>query len=162
MPYSYKNQYPIDRLPERIRLSNGLTRTDSSTFTTDELIDAGYVAVSTSPTYNDRTHKLNWDGSNWEVVGLTTSEIERNTKEQWSGVIRPEIDIKINAFDWRVKRYHSQVRLGISTTTDKIADLDSYIQALRDITKQSDPYNITWPNFDDITRTDGENSETGY
>ena len=26
-----------------------------------------------------------------------------------------------------------------------IADLDAYIQALRDVTSQSDPYNITWP-----------------
>lgn len=153
MPYSYKNQYPIDRLPERIRLSNGLTKTDSSSFTTDDLADAGYVEVSTAPTYDDKTHKLNWNGSGWEVVELTASQIESNTKDQWN-IVRTERDNQINSFEWRVERYHSQVRLGISTA-DKIADLDTYIQALRDITKQSDPYNITWPGFE------GENSETG-
>lgn len=158
MPYSYKNQYPIDKLPERIRLSNGLTRTDSSSFTTDELADAGYVEVSTAPTYDDKTHQLNWNGSGWEVVELTASQIEINTEQEWVR-IRTERDHRINSFDWRVERYHSQVRLGSSPTTDKIADLDSYIQALRDITKQSDPYNITWPNYEDIVRPDSEDSE---
>ena len=153
MPYSYKNQYPIDKLPERIRLSNGLTKTDSSSFTTDDLADAGYVEVSTAPTYDNRTHKLNWNGSDWEVVELTASKIESNTKDQWN-IVRTERDNQINSFEWRVERYHSQVRLGVSPA-DKIADLDSYIQALRDITKQSDPYNITWPGFE------GEDSGTG-
>ena len=142
MPYSYKNQYPIDKLPERIRLSNGLTRTDSSTFTADEITDAGYVTVSTAPTYNNRTHKLTWDGSDWQVVELTTSEIKENTDLQWD-VIRKQRDVQINAVDWKIMRYHSQVRLGITTTTDTIANLDTYIQELRNITNQSDPYNIT-------------------
>ena len=146
MPYSYKNQYPIDNLPERIRLSNGFTRTDSSTFTTDEITDAGYVAVSTAPTYNDRTHKLIWDGSDWGVVGLTTSEIQQNTDLQWD-VIRTQRDVQINAVDWKIMRYQSQVRLGFTTTTDTIANLDTYIQELRNITNQSDPYNVVWPSL---------------
>ena len=146
MPYSYKNQYPIDNLPERIRLSNGFTRTDSSTFTTDEITDAGYVAVSTAPTYNDRTHKLTWDGSDWQVVELTTLEIQENTDLQWD-VIRKQRDVQINAVDWKIMRYQSQVRLGFTTTTDTIANLDTYIQELRNITNQSDPYNVVWPSL---------------
>ncbi len=39
----------------------------------------------------------------------------------------------------------SETRIGITTTTDNISDLDTYIQALRDISKQTDPENITWP-----------------
>ena len=146
MPYSYKNQYPIDKLPERIRLSNGLTRTDSSTFTADEITDAGYVVVSTAPTYNDRTHKLTWDGSDWQVVELTTLEIQENTDLQWD-VIRKQRDVQINAVDWKIMRYQSQVRLGFTTTTDTIANLDTYIQELRNITNQSDPYNVVWPSL---------------
>ena len=86
MLYSHKNQYP-DKLPERIRLSNGSTRTDSSTFTTEELSDAGYVAVSTAPTYNNRTHNLSWNGSDWSVDELTDLDITYATEQQWSEVL---------------------------------------------------------------------------
>jgi len=145
MLYSHKNQYP-DKLPERIRLSNGSTRTNSSTFTTEELSDAGYVAVSTAPTYNNRTHNLSWNGSDWSVDELTDLDITYATEQQWSEV-RIERDKRIEAVEWKIMRYQSEVRLGITTTTDNISNLDTYVQALRDITKQSDPYNITWPNI---------------
>ena len=44
MLYSYNGEYPTD-IPERIRLSDGSTRTDSSTYTEEEIADAGYVYV---------------------------------------------------------------------------------------------------------------------
>ena len=44
--YSYKTEYPSSKISQRIRLSDGSTRTDSSTFTSDQLLDAGYVEVS--------------------------------------------------------------------------------------------------------------------
>ena len=133
MFYSHNNQYPVDTLPNRIRLSDGSTRTDSSTFTTSELTSAGIVTTTNPPSYNSDTHKLTWDGSDWQVVALTTSEIKENTDLQWD-VIRKQRDVQINAVDWKIMRYHSQVRLGITTTTDTIANLDTYIQELRNIT----------------------------
>ena len=141
--YSYKTQYPISNLPERIRLSNGSTRTDSSTFTSAELTDAGYVDVSDPPSFNSQTHKLTWDGTSWQTVALTDSEIVTKIAQQWIDV-RSSRKGKFEEVEWRVFRNQSQVRLGI-TPTDDIADLDAYIQALRDVTSQSDPYNITWP-----------------
>ena len=141
--YSYKTQYPISNLPERIRLSNGSTRTDSSTFTSAELTDAGYVDVSDPPSFNSRTHKLTWDGTSWQTVALTDSEIVTKISQEWEEV-RSIRKGKFEEVEWRVFRYLSQVRLGI-TPTDDIADLDAYIQALRDVTSQSDPYNINWP-----------------
>jgi hypothetical protein len=74
MLYSYNGQYPTS-LPERIRLSDGSTRTDSSTFTSDELTDAGYVAAGDFPAYDSDTQKVIWNGTAWEVVSLTTEEI---------------------------------------------------------------------------------------
>lgn len=145
MLYSYKNQYPQE-LPKRIRLSDSSTRTDSSVFTAEEISMAGYVAVSTAPTYNNRTHKISWDGFDWNVVGLTTSEISSQLEHQWM-IVRSERDESIRNVEWRIMRHQSEVRLGITTTTDNISNLDTYVQALRDITKQSDPYNITWPNI---------------
>jgi hypothetical protein len=75
------------------------------------------------------------------------AEIERqNIDRQWVSV-RDERDQKIKDFEWRYMRYERQVRLNI-TPTDNIADMDTYIQALADITQQSDPFNIIWPNYE--------------
>jgi len=127
--YSYKTQYPISNLPERIRLSNGSTRTDSSTFTSAELTDAGYVDVTDPPSFNSQTHKLTWDGTSWQTVALSDSEIVTKIAQQWVDV-RSSRKGKFDEVEWRVFRYQSQVRLGV-TPTDNIADLDAYIQALR-------------------------------
>ena len=145
MLYSHNNKYP-NQLPERIRLSNGSTRTDSSTFTEAELLDAGYVSVDAPPTYENRTHRLDWTGSEWSVVGLTTSEIAYATEQRWA-LIRSDRDQMIKNIEWKISRNLSETRLGFTTTTDNLSDLDTYIQSLRDITNQSDPYNITWPSI---------------
>jgi len=51
----------------------------------------------------------------------------------------------INDTVWRVQRYESETRLGI-TTTDNITNIDEYIQALRDIPQQEGfPTDIIWP-----------------
>ena len=49
--------------------------------------------------------------------------------------------------DWKVLRYERETRLE-KTPTDDIVKLDAYMQSLADITKQSDPFNITWPILD--------------
>jgi|TARA_E500000178_G_scaffold353087_1_gene418079 hypothetical protein len=155
MLYSYKGQYPKP-LPERIRLSDGSTRTDSSTFTEEELTDAGYVAAGDSPSFDGDTQKVIWNGTAWEVVSLTTEEINSRTAKLWVEV-RETRDLKINEVEWRVMRNLSETRLGITTTTDSISDLDTYIQALRDITTSTtNPLEVVWPtlgplNSDEIT-----------
>ena len=143
MLYSYNNEYP-KQIPNRIRLSDGSTRTNSSTFTDAEIEDAGYVSVSDPPSYDSSTHKLTWTGTAWQVVALTTDELNTIQSNLWSEV-RETRDNMIQNVEWRIMRYQSEVRLGITTTTDSIFDLDTYIQELRDITDQSDPSSITWP-----------------
>jgi len=143
MLYSYKEQYP-GPLPERIRLSDGSTRTDSSTFTEEELTDAGYVAAGDSPPFDGDTQKVVWNGVAWEVVSLTAEEINSRTAELWTEV-RETRDLKINEVEWRVMRNLSETRQGIDTT-DNITDLDTYIQALRDITSTTtNPLEVSWP-----------------
>ena len=53
-------------------------------------------------------------------------------------------DQKIQELDWRYNRYNRLTRLSL-TQIDDLTKLDTYAQALADITKQSDPYNIVWP-----------------
>lgn len=73
MLYSYKNGYP-DHIPYRIRLSSGLTRTDPSTFTLDEILDAGFVEVTDPPSITE-TQVLEWTGTAWSVRDKTAEEI---------------------------------------------------------------------------------------
>jgi|TARA_B100000073_G_scaffold251607_1_gene211748 hypothetical protein len=148
MLYSIKGEYPIDSLPHRIRLSDGSTRTDSSTFTADELSSAGITTVSYPPEYNADTHKLIWDNTDveWEVVALTQEEIDNLISIGWQG-IRNERDSLLKKTDEKILRYQSEVRIGITTTTDNISDLDAYAQALRDIpSTYSNPNDVEWPN----------------
>tara|TARA_B100002019_G_scaffold135028_1_gene116292 strand:+ start:295 stop:774 length:480 start_codon:yes stop_codon:yes gene_type:complete len=158
MLYSYRGGYPQENLPERIRLSDGRTKTNSSTYTNEEIVDAGYVAVSTAPTYNDRTHKLSWNGTDWQVDELTEEEITRNTILKWEE-IREERDKIIHSIEWKIMRNLSETRLGITTTTDVLSDLDSYLNTLRNITTQEDPYNIVWPNY--VDSRDESESKSG-
>lgn len=80
---------------------------------------------------------------NWitePVEGLALVEI---INQQWD-VIRALRDSMISSFDWRILRNQRELRLGIPPS-DSIESLDRYMQDLADITKQSDPFNITWP-----------------
>ena len=68
--YSYDNQYPLtwNELPNRIRLSNGFTKTKKETFTQEELIDAGYKIVKYDTTgFNEETHECIWNGTDWII-----------------------------------------------------------------------------------------------
>ena len=49
--YSYQGQEP-QILPHRISLSDGRSRTDASSFTDEELNDAGITGPYTRPEYN--------------------------------------------------------------------------------------------------------------
>ena len=78
--YSMSNRHPLhwSELPNRIRLSNGKTRTDKDTFTEDELKDAGYVFTDLMPNYNDEIYVCNWNGTEWILteVGFPNDHYE--------------------------------------------------------------------------------------
>ena len=140
MYYSYKGQYPINELPDRIRLSNGITRTDRSSYTADEISDAGYIIVNDPPSIT-QFQTLNWNGEDWNIIDQT----QVMTDEKWHEV-RIQRDKLINEIEWRVQRYLSFQRQN-KTQIDNIEHLDLYIQQLRDVTLQSDPFNIIWPDY---------------
>ena len=57
--------------------------------------------------------------------------------EQWK-IVRWQRDYKLTNCDWTVL---SDVPMDAS----KKAEWETYRQALRDITSQPDPFNVTWP-----------------
>lgn len=81
MLYSYKNRYPLP-LPFRIKLSNGRTRTDPSTFTAEEIADAGYVAVSDPPQIDELYQSLSWGDIDWVINEVTETEHKTRKKEK--------------------------------------------------------------------------------
>lgn len=148
MIYSKDGSYPSN-LPNRIRLSNGLTRTDSSTFTEDEIADAGYVLVPDVPSVATN-QKILWDpvNLNWNIEDKTQEEIDEEINNQWK-IVRLERDKKINETSWRYERYFRHERLGIPQI-DSLQNLDAYIQALADIPEtQMDPFVIVWPTLEE-------------
>jgi hypothetical protein len=71
---------------------------------------------------------------NWIVTPATDEQIQERTSYQWE-LVRSERNYKLEKSDW------TQLR---DAPTD--ANLwEAYRQQLRDITEQSDPFNIIWP-----------------
>jgi hypothetical protein len=66
--YSLNGAAPAP-LPFRITLANGFTRTDPSSFTEDEIAEAGYVLIE-QPEYDSATQALNWNGASFDVVDI--------------------------------------------------------------------------------------------
>jgi len=137
--YSYKGSTPAS-LPERIRLSNGMTRTDKSSFTDAEIADAGYVYVEPfSTSYEERTQKVLWDSEtvSWQLLDKTEDEIVKYDDDMWNG-IRTERNELLQASDVDVIK-----ELEVSGAVSQ--PLKDYRQALRDLPQTQELYSITWP-----------------
>ena len=69
MLYSFNNQRPAP-LPHRIRMPDGFTRTDASTFTQEEILAAGFTGPYTEPSYNPSTEQLLWVNGEYVIEAL--------------------------------------------------------------------------------------------
>jgi len=103
--------------------------------------------------YNSETHQLSdfptYLVENDQVVeqrAILERIVYVPTREDQLVEIRKIRDEKMRDFEWRYNRYHRQVRLGLPTN-DTLENLDSYMQALADITNQEDLSNIIWPEY---------------
>jgi len=76
--------------------------------------------------YIDPSKKPSWS----EVQGGKDAE-------QWK-IVRWQRDRKLSVCDWTVLP-------DVPITTEKREEWETYRQELRDVTDQSDPFNITWP-----------------
>jgi len=151
--YSLNGDYPT-WLPDRIRLSDGSTKTNRELFTQEDLDDAGWIQVEDPPIPvvassqftgseegGNSAQKLIWTGVAWEIV----DKDEQEHQEQWVRV-RKRRDKLLEEFEWKIYRYESEVRQGI-TPTDDISEIDTYVQALRDVPQQDveSPWHVVWP-----------------
>ena len=130
--YSYQGQEPQE-LPERIRLSGGRTRTDSSTFTEEEIASAGFTGPYERPEYNSEIETQEWNSESEQWI--TTSIPD----EVFWQKLRTERNFILMNSDW------SQLPHAPLTSSQKTAWV-TYRQALRDLPANTeDPKNVTWP-----------------
>ena len=92
--YSYKGSEP-DILPHRIRLSSGMTRTDNTTFTEEELLDVGFFGPYEKPEETENVFDIIWDNQELRYVIVTKEENELNE-------FRNTISSYISHCDWTV------------------------------------------------------------
>ena len=132
--YSHKGAYP-NFLPNRIRLSNGEIRTDVSTFTEEELSDAGYVEAPDSPFY-EYPNRLDWIDDRWVVREPNETEIAQKWDE-----VKKRCETLLFETDYKVvKAYEQQVPVE--------PEWVQYRQSLRDIHNKvgyDSPWFINWP-----------------
>jgi hypothetical protein len=73
----------------------------------------------------------------WSITDATTDEINQRIEEKWID-IREERDSLLTSTDW-TQSADSPI------SGSKLVEWQTYRQSLRDITSQSNPYSITWP-----------------
>ena len=130
--YSYQGQEPQE-LPNRIRLSDGRTRTDFSTFTEEEIVDAGFTGPYERPEYDEEIETQSWDS---ELGDWITTQIP---DEVFWERLRAQRNYMLASSDW------SQLS-DAPLSSSKKTDWATYRQALRDLPENTeDPKEVTWP-----------------
>ena len=141
--YSINKAYPVYGLPHRITFPDGSTKTDVTTFTEDDLKNANIVEVSSKPSISTM-QTLSWSGTEWVVKDLPELDAQAKKEQQW-GMVREERDALIKGQSKYIEQYLSEVRRKV-TPTINIEIVDNHIEELRQIPqKNSDPFNINWP-----------------
>jgi hypothetical protein len=130
--YSYQGQEPQE-LPHRIRLSDGRSRTDSSTFTEEEIIDAGFTGPYERPEYNSEIETQSWNYKlkKWDTIAIPDEVFWQKLRTERNSILKDS--------DW------SQLSDAPLTSSQKTAWV-TYRQALRDLPANTeDPKDITYP-----------------
>jgi len=152
MLYSLNGNYP-STLPFRIRLSDGRTRTDPSTFTEEELTDAGYTAVSDEPVPT-ALQIVEWDSVNinWIVRDKTPQELENelnSAKDSRMIYITDSRDSELRQLTCQWNNDQWDAREADST---RIANVLTMIEQASNLGIPT-PSTIDWRTYDDQNRT---------
>lgn len=146
--YSKNGSYP-EPIPFRIKLSNGLTRTDPSSFTEEEINDAGYIEVSNPPSITSE-QVLEWNFLNLEWIVRNVSEQEiNNLKQLRLNYITESRELDLNALtcQWNNDTWDAR-----ETDSTRIANVLTMIQQASQQGIPT-PSTVDWRTYDDQSRT---------
>lgn len=142
MYYSFKGQTPIswDEFPHRIRLSSGISRTDKTTFSEEELSDSGWKLVEDPPVI-ENIHKdyLSWNSEtlSWQILEYDYNE-KIDEVNNWKSKF-------LKIIDKHIEQYERALRAGLNLSLDLI-EIKNYVQSLESISSQETyPYSVVWP-----------------
>ncbi len=133
-----------------VRNSDGYIKQTGSASTFDELLTIeGYTSIVIPSSINLSTNSYKWDSSLMQLVEIPPRPSPMHEWEmgQWNDTssveqkweqVREIRNAILSATDWIVTR---SAERGISVPSD----VAIYREALRNITAQSDPFNINWP-----------------
>ena len=81
--FSINGGYPAP-LPDRIRDSAGLTRTDIKNLSDEELSNLGYVEVNDIPSHNVGTQTIEWNSteSTWKITDIPTAVLDQRLEDR--------------------------------------------------------------------------------
>ena len=160
---------PVMSLPRRLRLPNGLTRTNTSTLSEAELKSIGIHKVPNPPSNSDITKYVVWEAgkvetdeegnvtattpAGWQIKDKSAEQIEaeRLTREanaaqvladRWK-TIRTQRDTLLANSDWAMAPEQNRVTL----TSKQKTDVEAYRKTLRDLPKtyESKVDELQWP-----------------
>lgn len=136
--YSLRGSRPT-KIPFRITLPNGFTRTDPSTFSEEELQAAGFTWPYTEPPYDQKTQVLDWNGTEYIIRPHNTQELD----QQWK-IIRQQRNQLLKDCDWtQIKDYNFNI--------ENLSEWEIYRETLRNLPQeQSNPFDISWPELPSI------------
>lgn len=87
--------------------------------------------------------------NNEEEYNTNVTFIDSSKKPSWA-----DVQSQMNPVEWRTVRFNRDKKLqgcdwtvlsDVPMSDSKRTEWEVYRQALRDVTNQSDPFNITWP-----------------
>lgn len=135
--YSYNGIEPTF-LPHRITLSDGTSRTDNTTFTAEEIENAGFTGPYEIPEYNHTTQKLIW---NSETLSYSIEDLpsQEPTEEDLWFEMRRKRNFLLFDSDWSI--------LPDSPLSDeKKEEWKLYRESLRNLPQNiTDILSFTWP-----------------
>lgn len=141
--YSHQGQEP-QILPHEITLSNGRSRTDNTSFTEEEIVNAGFTGPYEKPEYDVDTQQLVWNSStlSYSVEDLPDGS---PSPERLLEMLRENRNYLLERSDW--------TQLSDSPLSSaKVAEWKAFRQLLRDFTETVDlpeTYeeftNLDWP-----------------
>jgi len=146
MLYSLRGNYPTE-LPNRIRLSDGSTRTDPENFTAEMIADAGYYEVEDPPIGLPITQTYGWDAinSNWSIIDQPQDVLDK-MKQDYLNEVNNEKTLLLSIF-YKIKLDEIEREVNDEPLVYNRIELEAYIAALESVeeTYDEETMQVTWP-----------------
>lgn len=152
MLYSLNGNYP-QPLPFRIRLSDGSTRTEPSTFTTEDILSAGYIQVEDEPIPTEN-QIVSWSPLtlSWIVRDKTPEELQAELTSAKNERLSYITQCRDNDFNLLTTIWNNDTWDAREKDSTRIANVLTMIQQASQQGIPT-PSTIDWRTYDDQSRT---------